>query len=367
MEWRKSICSSGNFRITILALVLVSLLCGMVLLQGFSSKPVELKNVTGTLNTSLNSTDVSLSSKADLPHITRTAGSLHLNATIYQNAGSLPTYRGIPEKNGSVNLQLKQIGKKRDNVTTEKEAPDVAKKVLEQYGGLPVDAVYDGASTSFSEYFTNGTLTHTEPVFTTVTYSRRINRLPVFGENNIIILTLGTDGELLWILKEWRNYSYAGDVPLISIDEATNKLENQDLIESSWHPEEGNVTIDSIGLGYYAKKTGNSETITEPLWLFFGAGESGSRLGFYVYARKFASFTTTPIKASRSEEITFRDTSDTSTTRRYWDFGDGTNSTLRNPVHVYQKTGTYTVNLSVWNDLGGDNVSKTMVITRDPR
>ncbi len=38
----------------------------------------------------------------------------------------------------------------------------------------------------------------------------------------------------------------------------------------------------------------------------------------------------------------------------YWDFGDGNNSTLANPVHTYMTHGTYTVSLNVTND-GGSN------------
>lgn len=40
-----------------------------------------------------------------------------------------------------------------------------------------------------------------------------------------------------------------------------------------------------------------------------------------------------------------------------WDFGDGTNSTERNPVHTYTQAGLYTVTLSVANKFGDDNAS----------
>jgi PKD repeat protein len=36
-------------------------------------------------------------------------------------------------------------------------------------------------------------------------------------------------------------------------------------------------------------------------------------------------------------------------TRWYWTFGDGTNSTEQNPIHVYSKPGSYRVNLTVSN------------------
>ncbi|WP_292349949.1 PKD domain-containing protein [Methanoregula sp. PtaU1.Bin006] len=37
-----------------------------------------------------------------------------------------------------------------------------------------------------------------------------------------------------------------------------------------------------------------------------------------------------------------------------WDFGDGTTSNLKNPVHTYTATGNYTVNLTVTNEVGSD-------------
>lgn len=52
----------------------------------------------------------------------------------------------------------------------------------------------------------------------------------------------------------------------------------------------------------------------------------------------------------------FRDSSDasigTTNTSWFWDFGDGSQSTQQNPLHVYTNAGSYTVNLKVTNDKG---------------
>ena len=47
------------------------------------------------------------------------------------------------------------------------------------------------------------------------------------------------------------------------------------------------------------------------------------------------------------------------TTSFYWDFGDGTSSTQKNPTHDYVKSGTYTVRLVVY-DTSSCNVSDTL-------
>lgn len=48
-------------------------------------------------------------------------------------------------------------------------------------------------------------------------------------------------------------------------------------------------------------------------------------------------------------ELNFTDLSERATGVR-WDFGDGYQSTLQNPKHVYQNSGTYTITLTAWCD-----------------
>jgi PKD repeat protein len=45
-----------------------------------------------------------------------------------------------------------------------------------------------------------------------------------------------------------------------------------------------------------------------------------------------------------------------------WDFGDGSTSTLQNPIHTYASDGTYNVSLTV-TDNEGANSTKTVAIT----
>ena len=46
-----------------------------------------------------------------------------------------------------------------------------------------------------------------------------------------------------------------------------------------------------------------------------------------------------------------------------WAFGDGTHSSLQQPVHLYASEGTYTVNLTVSGPSGSDSEVKTNYIT----
>ncbi|MEM3493779.1 MAG: PKD domain-containing protein, partial [Thermoplasmata archaeon] len=69
-----------------------------------------------------------------------------------------------------------------------------------------------------------------------------------------------------------------------------------------------------------------------------------------------AAFTFTPENPTTSDTIQFTDTStdsDGTITSWSWDFGDGTQSTQRNPTHRYSTKGTYTVRLTVTDNDGG--------------
>jgi PGF-CTERM protein len=60
--------------------------------------------------------------------------------------------------------------------------------------------------------------------------------------------------------------------------------------------------------------------------------------------------------------VNFTDLS-TGATEWAWVFGDGATSDEENPSHTYVEPGIYTVNLTVSNDFGSDNVSKSDYIT----
>jgi PKD repeat protein len=70
--------------------------------------------------------------------------------------------------------------------------------------------------------------------------------------------------------------------------------------------------------------------------------------------------------------ISFTDTSKSNgslNTGLMWDFGDGTTSTLQNPVHTYASTGNFKVSLRVGNNAtcgGFDTTSKTVFIEAKP-
>ncbi|MGA2122471.1 MAG: PKD domain-containing protein [Methanoregula sp.] len=61
--------------------------------------------------------------------------------------------------------------------------------------------------------------------------------------------------------------------------------------------------------------------------------------------------------------VNFVDQSTNIPTSWSWDFGDGATSSERNPTHIYQKEGTYTVTLTVKNYFGADTMVRKDLIT----
>jgi PKD repeat protein len=125
--------------------------------------------------------------------------------------------------------------------------------------------------------------------------------------------------------------------------------------------------------------TGNTSTLRNPTHAYTvpgtytvsltvsndGGSNTMTRSGYIqVNARRpVVSFTGTPRSGTRPLEVTFTDTSTNYPTSWSWDFGDGSTSTLQNPVHIYTRAGTYRVTLIATNSAGSDTESINNYIT----
>jgi PKD repeat protein len=76
-----------------------------------------------------------------------------------------------------------------------------------------------------------------------------------------------------------------------------------------------------------------------------------------------ANFTANVTKGAVPLAVQFNDTSLNTPISWFWDFGDGTNSTLKSPVHIFAAPGIYTVSLNSSNTGGSDWENKTGFIT----
>jgi len=74
-------------------------------------------------------------------------------------------------------------------------------------------------------------------------------------------------------------------------------------------------------------------------------------------------FVASPVSGKAPLTVTFTDLSSNDPTAWKWDFGDGQTAMDRNPVHVFQKPGVYTVCLEASNAFGSAKACKQNLIT----
>lgn len=70
-----------------------------------------------------------------------------------------------------------------------------------------------------------------------------------------------------------------------------------------------------------------------------------------------ALFRAYPTKAPPGTKVRFHNFSTGPLVRFLWDFGDGTTSVEKNPLHTYQKEGVYTVKLNIISSLGAQGIA----------
>ena len=76
-----------------------------------------------------------------------------------------------------------------------------------------------------------------------------------------------------------------------------------------------------------------------------------------------AHFRINQTKGTVPLDVQFTDKTTGGPTSWYWDFGDGTNSTLQNPEHIYNTAGIYIPILTASNEVGTSTKISTVPIT----
>ena len=96
---------------------------------------------------------------------------------------------------------------------------------------------------------------------------------------------------------------------------------------------------------------------------YYNNPNSGSAPSTAEVTAPTAAFTAPVRNGTVPFTVEFVDLSDGLPTSWEWDFGDGTGSREKNPVHTYTRMGTYTVILRVTNAGGGDTATRDRYIT----
>ena len=120
-----------------------------------------------------------------------------------------------------------------------------------------------------------------------------------------------------------------------------------------WDFGDGQTSTQAGNVTHTYTKTGNY-TVSLTMKNSYGSNIETKRNYIYVGDGVIADFTADKTTGPAPLAVKFTDKSSGNPTKYSWDFGDGTTSSEKNPSHTYNKTGTYTVKLTVSNEFGTD-------------
>lgn len=115
-----------------------------------------------------------------------------------------------------------------------------------------------------------------------------------------------------------------------------------------------------------ALTVGNSVTDAAASMKITTLAESGGNLDVNILfgvTPPTAAFTFQPTTPKAGQAIAFTNTSSGFPTTYLWDFGDGATSTAQNPTHQYAAAGSYTVQLTASNGMGGSSATSSVPVT----
>jgi hypothetical protein len=241
-----------------------------------------------------------ISSSYDTP-----LGPVSINAKLPESPSSITLYQVVPSKNDMAFFSVDNLLEGGPNIPSESEAPIATETALLPYGGLPAGANLTFVKTEYIETLDLDThrVIEREPISTNVQYRRYIDDKPVVGDGGSIYLDLGNNGELIYLNKVWRTVTPAGNVSIIPISAAIEKMKRGELL--GHQPKCAcQLNVDKIGLGYYEKGRDEPQEYIEPVWIFSGTLSTGDTWNYYVYARASADSSVTPAPGSGEPKIT---------------------------------------------------------------
>lgn len=133
-----------------------------------------------------------------------------------------------------------------------------------------------------------------------------------------------------------------------------------------WNFGNGQTSTSATGTTTYTS-TGPF-TVTLTVTSDMGCSDDSVRILNTVYAQPQAAFNA-PAEVCLGNSASFTDQStapNSSVTSWAWNFGDGTTSTLQNPVKTYATAGTYTVTLNITSAIGCPSTTATRTIVVNP-
>ncbi|MBS3778566.1 MAG: PKD domain-containing protein [Candidatus Thermoplasmatota archaeon] len=167
------------------------------------------------------------------------------------------------------------------------------------------------------------------------------------------------------------------DVGICTLDNSTENIFHKnnfiannnsavDTFNNTWN----NSTIGNYWSNYTGNDTNNDGIGDEPYFISNGINQDFLPAIYPLSRIPLAKFTFSPSTPSTKDPIEFISLSydtDGFIESWFWDFGDNNSSSQMNPTHQFQSSGTYTVTLTVTDNVGVNNTTtKTIKILNVP-
>jgi PKD repeat protein len=175
-----------------------------------------------------------------------------------------------------------------------------------------------------------------------------------------ILVTGGSTGPADTISAGFSASPSAGPAPL------TVRFTDRSSGATSWNWDFGDGKTSSVQNPVHIYTSSGTYTVT---LMVTGQGGSDTATSTILVTRGTTSigdtveakFSASPMVGRAPLTVQFTDRS-TGATSWNWDFGDGTTSTVANPIHIYTASGTYKVTLSVSGQAGSDTATGTIKV-----
>lgn len=193
--------------------------------------------------------------------------SITLKTELPDSPPTAPLYRVVGDE--SFSYSAPDLMRIRENLPSEEDAPAIAIREAEEFGGIPHDAVLSHVETVYLVKLDTETGEREKyPLWVAVKFEREVDGMPVAGPGGEIDVSLGENGEIIYFSKVWRKLEYVSETEIISADEALEKLKRGEIIRKPMSPL-SEVEVVGVKLGYYAGPPGEEQEFYRPTWIFY--------------------------------------------------------------------------------------------------
>ncbi|EHQ34757.1 hypothetical protein [Methanoplanus limicola] len=198
----------------------------------------------------------------------------------YSKSGAI--VYSIPDKEFPNSVEVQPV------LPSKEEAIIIADEFLEKTNTYQKDAFIKNVEVNQKQQVWKSGATKPEKsydVTTAVRYARNFDGIPVYGDEFSVII--GDGGEVVGMVKNWREVEPSGNVQLRTVENAYEDLCNQNTVYPVNLAEFDTVTINDISLGYWMEPRIYEQNKVVPIYVFSGTATRGKLTDpfiEYVYA-----------------------------------------------------------------------------------